>query len=145
MPEPRDITLSIWIAKPAERVWRALTHAEELGRWLAQKAEPLENGFRLGWPHHSFDVTILDSREPEALEISWFNQNGVGPTVRFELTEINNGCTVKLTHRGFDVSSGDGAFVDHVEGWTMYLCNLRCYLDFDSDLRTGQPPGTVAM
>ena len=145
MTKTRDITLSIWINKSVDRVWLALTEADELSHWLAQSAKSVDNGFELGWPHHSFQVSILEANEPSALEISWFSDNGVGPSVRFELAAVNDGCTVKLIHRGFDVSETDGVFVDHVEGWTMYLCNLRCYLDFGGDLRSGQPSGTVAM
>jgi uncharacterized protein YndB with AHSA1/START domain len=145
----RRISLSIWIATDTPRVFQALTSANELTKWLVPKAERVSSdGAKLKfiWPHNSFEVTFL-AREPDRkVVMSWYHQNGIGPEISFTLTPVNNGTLVSFEHGGFSSSPEYlEAYVNHVEGWTMYLCNLKCWLDYGKDLRAGQPQGTIAM
>lgn len=143
------ISLSIWIDKPPERVYSALTAPDELKKWLVPEIQVIDNAPRrlvFVYPHHSFEIEFRRLSPNAEVVLSWFNEKGVGPEIEFIMEEKNGGTIVNFRHAGFSASPEHRRiFVDHVEGWTMYLCNLRCYLDAGFDLRSGQPPGTIAM
>ena len=145
----RSIKLSIWIGKPPGQVFKALTAPEELKRWLVPEIDTVENAPRrllFIYPHHSFEIEFLQMVPDREVTLSWFNEKGVGDRIEFHLEPVNEGTMVKFRHVGFNPGPEyQQIFTDHVEGWTMYLCNLRCYLDADFDLRSDQPPGTIAM
>jgi Activator of Hsp90 ATPase homolog 1-like protein len=65
------------LAQPAERVWRALTDPDELGRWFPP-GEPVE---------------VAEQVPPRLLAGTWF-----GDPVRFELTADGDGCRLVFTH-----------------------------------------------
>jgi uncharacterized protein YndB with AHSA1/START domain len=145
----RTINLSIWVSKPPERVFQALTVPAELKRWLVPDINTVDNAPRrllFVYPHHSFEIEFLQLTPDKNATLSWFNENGVGDRIEFHLEPVDGGTLVKFRHVGFDPAPEfQQIFTDHVEGWTMYLCNLRCYLDAGFDLRSDQPPGTIAM
>jgi uncharacterized protein YndB with AHSA1/START domain len=145
----RTIKLKIWIGREPNDIYRALTEPKQLAAWLVPSVESVpgkEKTHLFKWPHHSFEVEFLETDPGRAVTMSWFDKNGIGPKVRFEIEPVKNGSMVTVIHDGFD---SDEKYLDnyfgHIEGWTMYLCNLKCSLDFGRDLRADQPPGTVAM
>lgn len=145
----RQIKLKIWIHQSPSALYSAITDPRQLEKWLVPKVEstpdrPDEMTFK--WPHHAFEVRLLESTPDKSVAMSWYDKNGVGPTVRFDIEPVNDGSMVTLTHDGFSSEEKHlEMYCNHIEGWSMYLCNLRCALDFDCDLRADQPPGTIAM
>ncbi len=145
----RYIKLKIWIARPPSVVYEALTDPAGLSSWLVPEVKPVpdkKNTLLFCYPHHSYEVTVLETNPNHIVTYAWFTGNGTGPTVRFAIEAHGDGTMVSLTHEGFDPAPDHlENYCNHIEGWTMYLCNLKCRLDFDRDLRADQPPGTVAM
>lgn len=145
----RKISLSIWISKNPKRVYQTLTTANELTKWLVPKIERVstdDKKLKFVWPHNSFEVEFIAREPDEKVVLSWYNKKGIGPEISFTLTPMKNGTLVKFEHDGFSSSIEYlDSYVGHVEGWTMYLCNLKCWLDYGRDLRSDQPNGTIAM
>ncbi len=131
-----DGTLSLRFARrlahPPQRVWSALTEAEQIGRWFMPgmlephvggrvKFESEEEGGTLG------EVTVWDP--PRQLEYSWLRGGGDGPrsVVRWRLDPDGEGTVLTLEHRGVDraVASGYGA------GWHDFLDRLSRHLAGD--------------
>lgn len=143
------ISLSIWISKEPALVFEALTDAGQLTNWLVPEVESTggnDKKLKFIWPHNSFEVEFLETIPNEKVVMSWFHEKGIGPEISFVLEPKNDGTLVKFEHDGFSSESEHlDAYVGHVEGWTMYLCNLKCWLDYQKDLRADQPKGTIAM
>jgi uncharacterized protein YndB with AHSA1/START domain len=115
---------------PAERVWAALTRADELRRWApyipdrdldvvgdvpllqSEGGEPAE-----GRPDPG---KVLVSERPRLLVVDWG-----GHLLRFEITPARDGVRLVLTHT-FDVR--DEA-ADYASGWHLCLSALSARLD----------------
>ena len=145
----RMIKQSIWINRPRRDVFDAVTSPDQLTHWLVQRIEPSRSNkhrMRFIWGHNSFEVEFISHTPPGKTVWSWYDKHGVGPRVAFTLVEIKGGTLISLEHTGFDPDETylDG-YVGHVEGWSMYLCNLKCWVEHGIDLRADQPEGTIAM
>ena len=115
---------------PAERVWAALTRADELRRWAPYVpdrdldvvgAVPLpqsEGGEPAEGPPEPGEVLVADS--PRLLVLDWG-----GHLLRFEITPVADGVRLSLTHT-FDVR--DEA-ADYASGWHLCLNALSAGLD----------------
>jgi uncharacterized protein YndB with AHSA1/START domain len=92
-------------ATPAE-LWRALTDAESVARWL---------GRPLG--------TVLRADPPRVLELDWSTPNEPTAVVRFELTAASGGTgtVLVLDHRGIAAAVGMRA----LRWWSRALDGLR--------------------
>ena len=74
----RDIKLEAFYPFPRERVWRAITSAEALGRWLMPNDFEPKAGHKFNFrtkPAPGFDgivhCEVLEIVEPHKLSISW--------------------------------------------------------------------------
>jgi uncharacterized protein YndB with AHSA1/START domain len=115
---------------PAERVWAALTHADEVRRWAPYAPDrdldvvgevPLpqaEGGGPAEGPPEPGEVLVADA--PRLLVLNWG-----GHLLRFEITPLPNGVQLLLTHT-FDVR--DEA-ADYASGWHLCLNALTARLD----------------
>jgi uncharacterized protein YndB with AHSA1/START domain len=132
------IERTIELRHPRSKVWRALTDAQEFGKWFgAVFTEPFKPGARLrakithkGYEHMTMDVTI-ERMEPERL-FSWRWHPGAAEPgesfsdepmtlVVFELEEIPGGTRLTVVESGFDqipLARRAKAFRDNDEGWT---------------------------
>ena len=121
---------------PIEKVWRAVTEADELSHWFpaAVTTDELRVGARLGFtfpdddfPPSDGEVTELDP--PRLFAFTW------GPErLRFELDSEADGCVLRFTHF---LGEGDQASRD-AAGW--HVC-----LDLLGRSLAGEPttgPGT---
>jgi uncharacterized protein YndB with AHSA1/START domain len=118
------------LGHPAERVWAALTRAEEVRRWAPYAPDrdldvlgevPLpqaEDGEPAEGPPEPGEVLVADS--PRLLVVDWG-----GHLLRFEITPVPEGVRLALTHT-FDVP--DEA-ADYASGWHLCLNALGARLD----------------
>src|SRR3989442_5843971 len=113
------IEKSILLRAPRARVWRALTDAEEFGKWFGVRlAGTFAPGARVqgkvthpGYEHLTFDIAI-DRMEPQRLfswrwhpapvEASMDYSKEPTTLVVFELEEAAGGTMLRVVESGFD-------------------------------------------
>lgn len=116
---------------PAPEVFRYLTTAEGLLRWMAVEAivEPVPGG-RLPWTHEDGSTMVgrfLELDPPRRLVIAYGWKDdlmGVPPestTVEINLDEHAGRTTLTLVHRGLP----PGVVDDHQRGWVFFMTRLR--------------------
>jgi uncharacterized protein YndB with AHSA1/START domain len=148
MPTTDRIERTIRLRHPRSKVWRALTDAQEFGKWFgALFTEPFKPGARLqarithkGYEHMTMDITI-ERMEPERL-FSWRWHPGAaepGETfadepmtlVVFELQDIPGGTQLTVVESGFDqipLARRAKAFRENEEGWTGQMIAIEEHL-----------------
>lgn len=140
------IERQILLKAPRSLVWRALSNAEEFGRWfgVALKGKTFAAGQRVqgqitcpGYEHVVFEVTI-ERMEPERL-LSWrWHPAAVEPSVDyskepttlvvFELKEVEGGTLLKVVETGFEgipPSRRLEAFRMNSGGWEEQMKNIE--------------------
>jgi uncharacterized protein YndB with AHSA1/START domain len=139
------IEKQIVLQAPRDRVWRALTSAEEFGAWFGAKvAGPFTPGARIrgpvthkGYEHLTMDFTI-ERMEPERL-FSWRWQPtaidaGVdldkepATLVTFELQDAPGGTLLTVVESGFDgipLARREGAYRRNEGGWAAQMENIQ--------------------
>jgi uncharacterized protein YndB with AHSA1/START domain len=119
------------IDAPAEVVWRLLTTADGLVRWVGPEAaaDPVPGG-ELRWVHPDGATVVgrfieLVPHRRVVFPYGWEDgRMGVPPastTVEIELSEKDGVTTLRLTHRGLPPA----AVEDHERGWAYFLGLLR--------------------
>lgn len=101
VPGGFEIRFQRVLRHPIERVWRALTNSDELGKWLA----PGEIDLRLGGcvslaftnSPAVIESTVTALDQPRLLEYHWVSQDGDGGPVRWELAPHEGGTLLVLT------------------------------------------------
>ena len=131
----KEITIH---ATPA-RVFRALTDPQQMSIWWdndMHKVESLDADVRVGGAWHMNSSVPQDHRihgvfrivdAPHTLEYTWIHNRFGEPketVVRFELTAVEGGTHLRLTHSGFP---NQEMYDDHNEGWTIVLGWLDGY------------------
>ena len=140
------IEKQVLLRAPRSRVWRALTTAEEFGRWFGAKLSggTFAAGERVrgpitypGYEHVTFDVTI-ERLEPERL-VSWrWHPNAINPqvdysaepttVVTFELEDVPEGTLLTVVETGFDkipVARRAQAFRGNEDGWAIQMERIK--------------------
>jgi uncharacterized protein YndB with AHSA1/START domain len=142
------IEKKVHLRHPRSKVWRALTDAQEFGKWFgAVFTESFKPGARLrgkithkGYEHMTMDITI-ERMEPERL-FSWRWHPGAAesgesfadePTtlVVFELPEVAGGTLLTVVESGFDqipLARRAKAFRENDEGWAWQMKAIEEYL-----------------
>jgi uncharacterized protein YndB with AHSA1/START domain len=135
----------VLLRSPVSRVWRALTNAEEFGRWFGVRLEgPFLAGSHVrgqvtvaGYEHVTLDITI-ERLEPERY-FSWrWHPYAVEPSVdysgepttlvAFTLEEAGGGTRLTVIESGFDavpLARRAKAFEMNEGGWTQQLRNVE--------------------
>ena len=131
------IRLKEFLAHPVARVWRALTDAELLARWLMPNDFKLELGHRFTFrtapiPGVGFDGVIhceVLAIEPlHLLELSWRGGHGLDSIVTWRLEPEENGTRLIIEHTGFDPEDPAQRVAHDVmgKGWRSHiLARLR--------------------
>jgi uncharacterized protein YndB with AHSA1/START domain len=143
---PDRIERSVHIRAPRSRVWRALTTAEEFGRWFGcdLQGQRFAAGQRTrgpitieGYSHILFDV-VVERIEPETL-MSWrWHPYAVDPKidyaqeeptlVTFTLRDAPDGTLLTVVESGFDKVAPERrfeAFRMNDGGWQAQLKNIQ--------------------
>lgn len=130
---------------PRSRVWRAISDAEEFGKWFGVDLEgPFAPGETVhgritlpGYEHLTMDV-MVDKLEPERLlSFRWVphvmdpdaDTSGEPTTlVEFRLDEVPEGTRLTLTESGFDAIPDEHrkeTFIRNEQGWTEQMKNIE--------------------
>lgn len=103
----RDIKLDAFYPFSQERVWRAITNREALGRWLMPNDFEPKLGHKFNFrtkPAPGFDgivhCEVLEIVEPDRLSISW-KGGPVDTVVGFTLEPALNGTRLHFEQKGF--------------------------------------------
>ena len=136
-----DITRSIDIEAPVEKVWAAITEPDLIAQWFGDTAEfdatPGSSG-SFGWHDHggTFQIVVEHADKPKTLVYRWAREFGVEPgqgnstLVRFDLTAIDGGTRLDLLETGFEeLADPQGAQSGNVEGWAAELGELVEFLE----------------
>jgi uncharacterized protein YndB with AHSA1/START domain len=124
-----ELRFERWFPQPREKVWRALTEADEIRNWFVEILDYDRStliftpGATLtfvadGFPAGKGEVLACDP--PSLLEYTWDAE-----TLRWELSEVDNGCRLVFTNIVGDESTA--AAVD--QGWDVGLKRLADALD----------------
>lgn len=132
----RSIERTTHFDAPVERVWKAITDPEELGRWFGDRAEvDLRPGgdAAMHWEAHGrYAMRIEEVQPPHRLVWSWVHEPGVAfedaPATRVEWTLTpadGGGTTLHLRESGFRT---DEHQEQNREGWAEELAELEALL-----------------
>lgn len=124
-----------------EKVFRALTDADELVRWFPSSAEsdPRTGGeyvlrfeFEDESRNHTYAGQYEDATPNERLRYPWKGQ--FETTVEFKLRQADGGTELTLVHSGWTEEAAESRQM-HEQGWTFFLDNLERYLTAGEDQR----------
>ena len=139
--DTQDIVVDEVFPHAPETIWKTLTTAELMGRWLLMAPtgfEPVE-GRRFTFqtkPAGAWDGTIhcqvLEVRPNERLVYAWKggHEGNIGygarldTVVTFILSRVANGTRLRLVHSGFVLPRNDTAFKNMSDGWKKVVRNL---------------------
>lgn len=146
-PSGYEVILERTLNHPIEKVWAALTEADQLKVWLMETSVlELEVGGAIGFAEEGMrgPGTITELAEPTLIEYSWLGHEPPHSTVRFELAEAtiepgsnsnsnsdtgtDTGTRLRLIHRKMPT---DGVAAEHGGGWHTHLETLDALLDGD--------------
>jgi len=139
------IEKQILLHAPKNRVWRALTNAEEFGTWFRVKLEgEFAVGKRIqgkitypGYEHLTMDVTVDRMDDGQLFSFRWHPaaidpkiDYSAEPTtlVEFRLREVEGGTMLTVVESGFDQIPAERraqAFRMNEQGWGTQLENIR--------------------
>ncbi len=127
----QDIVLLIKIHAPAERVYRAITTADDIRQWWTRDAaiEPKIGGageFGFHGRHFVAKITV-EALDPPA-RVRWKVTNAAWPgrDISFTLTTDGQDTTLLFVHRGFP--QADEVLGSATMRWGFYLLSLKRYL-----------------
>jgi len=129
-----DIVNEFTIEAAPQRVWNALTQPDEIGHWWTNdlNATPevgtqAEFRFRQGTFVIQFEVAELDQDE----KVHWISRQGpphwAGTSVTWQLTPVQNGTKLVLTHDGF--AQIDEGYEQTRGNWKYFVDSLKSYLE----------------
>jgi uncharacterized protein YndB with AHSA1/START domain len=124
----RDLTFEAFYPHSPERVWRAISDANELSRWLmTTDFKPVvgERYTMKAKPSPGFDGVItgeiLEANPPNRLVYSWNGGPLKNTLVSWTLTPRGTGTQVKLEHKGFRGPAALAVSVVLGMGWKSLL------------------------
>ncbi|HEX2452925.1 MAG TPA: SRPBCC family protein [Vicinamibacterales bacterium] len=138
----------VTLRAPRSRVWRAISNADEFGRWFGAKLSgTIAPGNRLkgpitikGYEHLTIDVTV-EKVEPERVMSFRWHPNATDVThdyssepttlVTFTLEDSDGGTLLTVVENGFDsipLSRRAEAFRGNESGWAQQMVQIEQYL-----------------
>lgn len=124
-------------AHPIQKVWDAITKAEEISKWFLQTDFKAEKGFKYTFQSTGeADCTQITgevrSADPYILIYTWVVQDThVETVVRWELIETNGGTKLYLEHFGISKYPENSAvtfFNSFNSGWDHCVNDLESFL-----------------
>jgi uncharacterized protein YndB with AHSA1/START domain len=130
---------SIWIKAPRERVWRAVTDAQQIQQWWGDYWEipTLQVGgtVKFGTKDDPMLATIAVLNPPREFTIQWPPQpqyHSIAMFTRYILEEENGGTRISVSETGFEALPDDirqQRIDSTTQGYTTVLANLKTYLE----------------
>jgi len=131
--DTRDIVVEEVLPCAPEAIWKTLTSAELIDRWLMKTAgfEPAK-GTRFTFqttPLGAWDgvvhCEVLEVRPNELLSYSWRGGHdsnteygsSLNTTVTWTLSKVEGGTRLSLVHSGFELPKNETAFRNLSKGW----------------------------
>lgn len=142
----RPIVVTRHVAAPPETVYSYLTESTKWSRWQGTEAtiEARPGGiFLIKMPNGATargEFVELIPDEKVVFTWGWVDHPGVPPgssTVEIEITVVDNGSLVTLTHRDLP----DDEVEIHTKGWSHYLNRLGTVAEGGEVERDSGPPG----
>ena len=145
---PNKIEKQIELKAPLDRVWKAVTDAQEFGAWFGVK---LEGQFRAGEPiqgkftnakysHVTMNLTVKEITPKTAFSFTWipfgidreYDYSKEDPTlVKFTFEATPTGTLLRVTEEGFDhvpLVRRAKAFEMNEMGWGIQMKQIEEYL-----------------
>jgi uncharacterized protein YndB with AHSA1/START domain len=150
MTDTRTFEHSLTVDAPRDRVFHALTDADELKRWWITDgiSEPRAGGrFRYEWKmadqanDHVQEGTYDAVVGGERVEFPWSGGPAGDSHVKLELSDSDGGTQVSLVHSGI---AADDMFERYEQGWQGFLANLKSVLEAGQDNRAAMGVQTLA-
>ena len=131
------ITKEALFSHPIDKVWSAITIAEEISTWFIKADFKAKKGYHYTFTsseeHGCVPITgIIKQADPYTLVYTWIVENtNVETTVKWELESTENGTKLFLEHSGISNYGGETAvamFNSFNGGWTNCINELTAYL-----------------
>jgi len=132
-----DILHFVRIQAPAQRVYQALTTADEVRNWWTRDADlDMEVGgvgeFRFSNCGSGYATNIAVEELQPPGHVGWkivasFRPEWRGTTISFDLREDGSGAILIFAQRGF--AQLDERFAQTNTGWAYYLVSLKHFLE----------------
>ncbi len=132
---------SVWINAPREKVWQAITEADQIMKWWGGgdlwEIEKLEvgAGVKFGEADDQLLATIAALDPPAKFSLRWPPQeayHNIEVFTTYELTEENGGTLVKVSETGFEALPEDirqKRFDQTAKGYETVLAGLKNYVE----------------
>jgi uncharacterized protein YndB with AHSA1/START domain len=138
--EKLTVERNIWINAPRERVWQAITNAEEINQWWGGdywEISALEIGatIKFGDPNDLMLATVAVVDPPREFSIQWPPQeqfHSIPIYTTYVLTEENDGTRVMVSETGFEALPDDirqKRFDSTAQGYETVLAGLKTFIE----------------
>ncbi len=135
------ITKEVLFNHSIDKVWNAITKAEEISAWFIEADFKAEAGYKYTFtsPPNEKGCTVISGEvknsNPYVLIYTWVvGDTNIETTVKWELESTNSGTKLHLEHSGISNYAGDtavamfesfnGGWDNCIEGLTRYLKDL---------------------
>jgi uncharacterized protein YndB with AHSA1/START domain len=139
MEIPDEVRKVLEINAPRERVWAALTEADQLVRWFPDKIAEVDlrpgGAIRIEWQDGEFDDgTVVLVEELSRFTFRWHGAGFDSPEtlVEFTLEPVEGGTRVVVVESGFSKvreEKRESAWRDNDGGWAKELGELKVFLE----------------
>jgi uncharacterized protein YndB with AHSA1/START domain len=149
MTDTRTFEHSLTVNAPRDRVFRALTDADDLKRWWITDgiSEPRTGGrFRYEWKmadpsnDHVQEGAYDEVVDGERVALPWSGPAG-DSRVTFTLSDSDGATQVSLVHAGI---TAEDSYERYAQGWQGFLANLKSVLENGADTRAAMGVQTLA-
>jgi uncharacterized protein YndB with AHSA1/START domain len=157
MADSHEIVVDDVFPHTPEVVWKTLTTAELIGRWLMMPTgfEPTKG------KHFTFQTTpagewdgvihcqVLEVTPNERLVYAWKggHEGNVGygsrleTVVKWTLTKVDGGTRLRMVHSGFRTPKNDSAFKTMSEGWPKVIQRIGAIAEEHNSTEARNPNG----
>ena len=131
----KSISLEHHYNHPIKEVWDAITLEKNISAWFIKADFKAEEGYDYTFTHEDTTITgkVLQVNPTFDLTYTWIvGGTGVETTVKWTLTESDEGTLLKLEHTGIENYPTEELSIKMFEGftsgWNSCLVNLDKYL-----------------
>lgn len=120
---------------PIDKVWNAISSAEEISKWFIKAEFKAEEGFNYLFTHEDTKITgrVLKANPVYELVYTWkIMGTEIDTEVKWLLEENEKGTLLTLEHSGISKYPGESAvamFNNYEGGWVTCISELKKYLN----------------